>query len=595
MHWNKHRKPRLYINPRREPLDNHTDCTNMETNCPECGVEINTTNFRWVKESCGHGKCRRCLLTAENGCLQCQQHEEVEGNTKYEEDLVEVQEEATADTETVFIVTDDKGKLKEDPEIIPETHDSDVIYEQIGEVFEEDEFYESEENQEEQKQGVAMVDLERELLTMEARSSRGSRKSSGQPKKQFSEDNLPLHITRVDSGSTWGKAQFSCDLCQKVITKNLVGYHIYCDPAIPKPYGCRLCDKTFRTPDHLKYHNETHTQSQVKLDCPQCPKQFRNKITLRAHIRQNHRGLEAPHVCADCGKGFFSLAKYEEHLRIHTNELPFECDQCGKRFRLKENMLKHQRLTHSDVKNFYCELCDTYFKRSGAHKAHMERTHPEGDKAPITCVCNVCGKGFAHKSFLKRHERSHESRIQFSCAMCTATFSRKDNMFRHVRIMHFDGDLQRTPQEDIHFTVAEVVERPPNYTEPTGKYQEYVDDNEIIEEVVGENEEVQEGAAEGDDPLEEQGDEDQDQETRKNSVIIFVGDRKRPKREREVEVEFANMPSDKMEIYRKILMPNRGGGTYADDDVEEVDQDGRVVEQYVSASSKQRKRTKRDM
>lgn len=571
----------------------------METNCPECGVEINTTNFRWVKESCGHGKCRRCLLTAENGCLQCQQSDEVEDDTKYEEDLVQVQEENVdvQDTETVFIVASSKDKLKEDPSMIPETTESDVIYEQIGEVFDEEDFYESEENQDEQQAGVAMVDLERELLSLKARAPRGTRKPSGSAKKQFSEDNLPLHINRVDSGSTWGKAQFSCDLCQKVISKNLVGYHIYCDPAIPKPYACRVCDKTFRTPDHLKYHNETHAQTQVKLDCPQCPKKFRNKITLRAHIRETHRGLEAPHVCADCGKGFFSMAKYETHMRIHTNELPFECDQCGKRFRLKENMLKHQRLTHSDVKNFYCELCDTYFKRSGAHKAHMERTHPEGDKAPITCVCPVCGKGFSHKSFLRRHHRVHESRVQFSCAMCIATFSRKDNMFRHLRIMHFDGNQQRVPQENIHYTVAEMVERPPNFTEQPEKFQEYVDDNEIIEEVVGENEEPQEGTAEEGDPMDEQGDEDQ--ETRKNSVIIFVGspsevERKRPKRDREEEVEFANMPSDKMEIYRKILMPNRDG-SYADDDVEEVDQDGRSVEQYVSQSSRQRKRTKRDI
>ena len=41
---------------------------------------------------------------------------------------------------------------------------------------------------------------------------------------------------------------------------------------------------------------------------------------------------EKPYECDVCEKRFTQLV-FEKHMRIHTNEKPYECDVCEKRFR----------------------------------------------------------------------------------------------------------------------------------------------------------------------------------------------------------------------------------------------------------------------
>lgn len=44
--------------------------------CPQCGKKLETPTVRLVQDSCGHRKCRVCLLEDETACKQCNNNEE---------------------------------------------------------------------------------------------------------------------------------------------------------------------------------------------------------------------------------------------------------------------------------------------------------------------------------------------------------------------------------------------------------------------------------------------------------------------------------------------------------------------------------------
>eukprot|EP01069_Polyplicarium_translucidae_P001984 Polyplicarium_translucidae@DN1879_c0_g1_i2.p1 len=84
----------------------------------------------------------------------------------------------------------------------------------------------------------------------------------------------------------------------------------------------------------------------------------------------------------------------------------------------------------SDPNAFSCHFCDcAYSYRSGLQR-HLRTHHPNGDK--VTLPCTTCGKGFASKESLKRHEETHNiERSVFWCTRCNRTFTTKFSLGRH--------------------------------------------------------------------------------------------------------------------------------------------------------------------
>jgi len=79
-------------------------------------------------------------------------------------------------------------------------------------------------------------------------------------------------------------------------------------------------------------------------DFGNCTNKYRTKYSLKRHYL-SHMGVKQ-HQCPYCEKRF-SLTQYlQEHIYIHTGEMPFVCNHpgCGKRFRQAGKLSIHKKI-----------------------------------------------------------------------------------------------------------------------------------------------------------------------------------------------------------------------------------------------------------
>lgn len=294
----------------------------MEKICPQCKKVVSGAESRLIQDTCGHVKCRKCLLSDSTQCPSCS------GNFPDHSDLI----------------------LPEHIESIP---GDPVHYKCLNceRGFEEKSF---------SKYHIKCTAANEPHLLCEYCD-----------RKFDSHSHLKYHKL-----SHQNLNPFMCQNCNKGFkNKGKLNRHMQIHSERKKNWVCRECSRAFMSSDSFRRHLKIHIGFK-EFQCNACDKKFTERYDLQKH--QITHSDNKNFTCDICNRLFKRKYDLTLHMKGHQ-PVPlrnFHCSLCDKVFYSLHNMKRHKRL-HQNHKTFKCNDCKKYFTRKGNLERHVKSIHLE--------------------------------------------------------------------------------------------------------------------------------------------------------------------------------------------------------------------------
>ncbi|XP_006825975.1 uncharacterized protein LOC102800652 [Saccoglossus kowalevskii] len=121
--------------------------------------------------------------------------------------------------------------------------------------------------------------------------------------------------------------------------------------------------------------------------------------------------------CPICDVSCSNNGQLRGHIRVHTGERPFKCDNpcCGRAFARNEELTRHKRI-HTGLRPHRCTICNKRFGRKDHLTKHIKTHLKPAEKKTYVCEMFGCGQKYSRSDALARHQwTAHSVKPKSNC------------------------------------------------------------------------------------------------------------------------------------------------------------------------------------